>query len=124
MLARAISGLREDLIPRRKFEWAVYSVVAAIIATLAVLALFGFEWATVGFCAVSGSIVAGLITFGAAKAVRRKWIVVVAVAVLVVRVDGSAGAHRSHARSKGGHPPSSPRVVFSTTLPREHWAHR
>ena len=82
MLDRAISGLREDLTPRRKFEWAVYGVVAALVLTLAVLALFGFRWATVGLCALFGGILGVLIVFGAVKAARRKWTVVAAVAVL------------------------------------------
>ena len=82
MLDRAISGLREDLTPRREFEWTVYGVVAALVLTLAVLALFGFRWATVSLCALSGGITGVLIVFGTVKAARRKWTAVAAVAVL------------------------------------------
>ena len=82
ILNRAITGLREDLTPRRKFDWAAYGVVAALALILVVLALFGFRWATVGLCALSGGITGVLIVFGAVKATRRKWTVVAAVAVL------------------------------------------
>lgn len=84
MLDRAISGLREDLAPRRKFEWAVYGVLVALIATMAVLATFGFRWATIGLCALFGGVVGVVIVFGAVKAARRKWTAVVVVALLWV----------------------------------------
>lgn len=82
MLERAITGLREDLTPRRKFDWAVYGVVATLIATLTLLTLLGSGWALRGLCLIAGGVSAGIVVFGAVKAARRKWIVLLTVAVL------------------------------------------
>ena len=82
MLDRAITGLREDLIPRRKLDWAVYGVVVALIAGLIVFSLLGFGWALRGLCVLAGGLLVGTLVFGAIKAVRRKWTVLLAVAIL------------------------------------------
>ena len=82
MLDRAITGLREDLTPRSKFDWTVYGVLAALIAILTIFSLLGFGWALRGLCVLAGGLVVGIFVFGAIKAARRKWTVLLAVAIL------------------------------------------
>ena len=102
VLDRAISGLREDLTPRRKFDWAVYGVVAALVLTLAVLALFGFRWADRGpLCAVRGH---NRSTHRLRGGQGREAQVDCrgCGSGIVGRVDVSAGAHRSRTLSRVG----------------------
>lgn len=82
MLARALSGLREDLVPGRRADWAMCGVLAAAVLTLAVFALLGSGWALRGLCVLAGGLVVGTLVFGAIKAMRRKWTVLLAVAIL------------------------------------------